>query len=89
MNKDTATRLVDEVGQTGDVLHGEILQFLLVIVRATDVELGTGNSLFETRGRDLDTKSGLDLLVVNVRRLIVSSPLRFDQRTLTRSSRIG
>jgi hypothetical protein len=69
----TATGLVDEVGQTGDILHREVLELFLVVIRATDVELGTGNGLLEARRRDLDTKSGLDFFVVHVRGLAVSS----------------
>jgi hypothetical protein len=67
-----------------DVLHGEILVCLDLVVVLSDIQSSTGDSFFQTRSRNLDTKSGLDLFVVDVGGLnIALASLRFDPDAVT------
>jgi hypothetical protein len=69
LDRDTASGLVDEAQQRGKVGHDFLSHIIFVIVGTADEKSGTSNSFVQIRSRDLDTESGLDLLVVDVLRL--------------------
>ncbi|EPE03432.1 hypothetical protein F503_07735 [Ophiostoma piceae UAMH 11346] len=68
LHADAAARLLDTVEHGRQVALDLLLQVLLVVVLADDQQARAGNGALETRGADLDTHGGLDLLVVHVRR---------------------
>ncbi|GKT50196.1 uncharacterized protein ColSpa_10378 [Colletotrichum spaethianum] len=53
----------------GEIRLDLVDDVVLVIVRANNHHTRTGNGTLKTRGTDLDTQGGLDLLVVYIRRL--------------------
>ena len=69
LNTNTPTRLVNGVEQSREVGHDFVLEVIFIIVGANDQKSRTSNSLLEIGSNDLDTKSSLNFLVVDIGRL--------------------
>ena len=76
LDGDTAAGLLDTAEERGKIGLDLVLEIVLVVVGTDDKETGTGNGTLETGGGNLDTQSGLDLLVVDVLRLETQFPER-------------
>lgn len=66
MHAHTTTRFIDGIEQGCQVGHDFVHHLLFVVVRTDDKQSRTGDSLFQIRGNDLDSKSGFNLLVMDI-----------------------